>query len=225
MNSSRLVIIGLAISSCTHATSAAPILWDLASGGNGHYYDRIDESGLTWDQANGTASSLTHNGLPGHLVTITSSDEQDFLVNNVQLPGNLRFWLGGFQDTSAPDYSEPDGGWTWVTGENFNYTNWNQSTNPNQDQPNNFNNFPENYLGTYVNVWKWNDLPNNVGAFFGTVQIPIGFVVEFEPVPEPATAVLAAICVGSLFVRRRSQAPWTSGKHWPRVGLEFNNLR
>ena len=35
-----------------------------------------------------------------------------------------RYWLGGFQDLTSPNYSEPSGGWTWVTGEPWSYTNW-----------------------------------------------------------------------------------------------------
>ena len=31
-------------------------------------------------------------------------------------------WLGGYQDTSTPDYREPGGGWRWVTGEPWGYT-------------------------------------------------------------------------------------------------------
>ncbi|MEC9071462.1 MAG: hypothetical protein VX938_03745, partial [Myxococcota bacterium] len=33
-------------------------------------------------------------------------------------------WLGGFQDTTSDAYAEPDGGWTWVTGEPFDETAW-----------------------------------------------------------------------------------------------------
>lgn len=187
MTTARSIAISFAILSCPHTTLAAPILWQTASGGNGHYYERIDDPGLTWSQANAMASNLTHNGLPGHLVSITSSDEQGFLLKHIDLPGNMRFWLGGYQDTTAPDYSEPSGGWRWVTGEEFVYANWNQSTNPNQDQPNNFNDLPENYIGTYINPWSWNDFINDVGTVFGPSQIPSGFVVEYEAVPEPAT--------------------------------------
>ena len=32
------------------------------------------------------------------------------------------WWLGGYQDTSTPDYREPGGGWRWVTGEPWGYT-------------------------------------------------------------------------------------------------------
>jgi hypothetical protein len=30
-------------------------------------------------------------------------------------------WIGGYQDSNA---SEPEGGWNWVTGEPWIYTNW-----------------------------------------------------------------------------------------------------
>ena len=36
----------------------------------------------------------------------------------------LGLGLGGFQDRSAADYSEPAGGWKWVTGEPWSWTGW-----------------------------------------------------------------------------------------------------
>jgi hypothetical protein len=55
-------------------------------------------------------------------VTITSAAENAFLVDRLvpaqRSPAPL---LGGFQPPGAP---EPAGGWRWVTGEPFIYTNW-----------------------------------------------------------------------------------------------------
>jgi hypothetical protein len=93
-----------------------PIVWDTSAGGNGHMYEEILTIGLTWDEANSMANEMEHENLLGHLVKITSADEQDFLVSNLTLSGNRRFWLGGFQDTSATEYSEPAGAWKWGTG-------------------------------------------------------------------------------------------------------------
>ena len=33
-------------------------------------------------------------------------------------------YLGGFQDTTAPDYNEPGGGWYWLTGTPLQSTFW-----------------------------------------------------------------------------------------------------
>lgn len=55
----------------------------------------------------------------GHLATATSAKEMDFIVDS-----GYRGALGGYQDLGASDYSEPDGGWRWVTGEPWDYTEW-----------------------------------------------------------------------------------------------------
>src|SRR5260221_13769040 len=82
---------------------AGPFEWPGASGGNGHFYDKIGGD-WTWPTANTAAQTLSFNGLNGHLATINSAAEQDFIKNTV---GGGSGFLGGFQDTNAPDYSEP----------------------------------------------------------------------------------------------------------------------
>ena len=55
----------------------------------------------------------------GHLVTITSSEENDFVWTAVYNNGlnlvvhNYRHGLD-YQNLDSPDYNEPDGGWEWV---------------------------------------------------------------------------------------------------------------
>jgi formylglycine-generating enzyme required for sulfatase activity len=70
--------------------------------------------------------------------------------------------LGGFQDITASDYNEPNGGWRWITGEPWNFTAWNSPSN----EPNNGNGgSSEQYLlwwreGIPAND-RWNDGFNN----------------------------------------------------------------
>jgi hypothetical protein len=58
-------------------------------------------------------------GKPGHLATITSKAENDF-VNSIRVAfvsangGIPQFWVGGFQ---ANKDNEPGGNWMWVNGE------------------------------------------------------------------------------------------------------------
>lgn len=80
---------------------------------NGHSYEAV-YSYTTWQQAKAAAESRG-----GHLVTVTSGDEKNFLVSNGLAPH--RYWIGGVQDAAGP---EKDGGWGWVTGEPWSYTNW-----------------------------------------------------------------------------------------------------
>ena len=56
-----------------------------------------------------------HDALPIYLATVTNSNEQDWLLIQSLNDGASYLYIGGFQDTSSPDYTEPGGGWTWVT--------------------------------------------------------------------------------------------------------------
>ena len=78
---------------------------------NGHYY-RIYKasSDLTWDEAESLCETLG-----GHLATITSSAEQEYLTRNVLVNGESYF-LGACYNT--------DGDWVWVTGEAMGYIQW-----------------------------------------------------------------------------------------------------
>jgi len=62
---------------------------------------------------------MKFKGVHGHLATITSSAENAFISTQL---GTTQFaWLGGEQ---PPGSLEPDGGWQWITGEPWVYTNW-----------------------------------------------------------------------------------------------------
>ncbi|AXI41342.1 caspase family protein [Sulfitobacter sp. SK011] len=91
----------------------------------------------------GTWESNARNALRlgGHLVTITSEAENDFVYEMIR--HEEKFWkiysdrkgaqgpaIGLFQPKDAP---EPRGGWRWVTGEPLTYTNWGRSE-PNDHQ-------------------------------------------------------------------------------------------
>jgi len=143
---------------------------------NGHYYRFLSPSReLTWDNARVAAFSQTHNGLRGHLATITSPAEQAFFD---QLPNSQHaiLWLGGFQPSGSP---EPDGNWQWVTGEPFSYSNWAPFE-------------PNELFGEYlIEMWPadnfggvisryWNDL--SATHYAGNPRINRRqFVIEFTP--------------------------------------------
>jgi len=139
---------------------------------NGHYYEAVSvAAGISWMNARDAAASRTYLGRKGHLVTITSAAEQQFVITN--LPGAVtgNYWLGGYQDRTASDYSEPAGGWRWVTGEPWSYTFWSS------DQPTNFLDV-EDYLNFYTSDGGWNDAAN-----LGSIGVP-GYVVEYEFAPK-----------------------------------------
>ena len=174
---------------------AVPVQWTIASGGNGHWYEAVDES-LGWDSARIFAESRSHLGMPGYLATITSDAEKNFLIaNNLPdvLPSTLgihRAWIGAFQDTSAPDFGEPSGGWRWVTGEPWDFVSWATG------EPNNCcyagdpsENFAELHAGG-----DWNDHENGF-------EIPL--LVEYSAIPEPSTALLLGMGLAGLGMSRR----------------------
>jgi hypothetical protein len=148
-------------------SQAAPVL----NPANGHYYQAVAvPGGITWYSAKAAAESSTY-GVQGHLASITSAAENDFIASSFPSafnPNGGLYWVGGYQDLGASDYWEPAGGWRWVTGEAWSYTNWSPG------EPNDFSGYQsENHLvlwGFYGAFW--NDLPG------GNSQP--GYVVEYD---------------------------------------------
>ena len=105
----------------------------------GHRY-RYFESDMSWTQARSYCQSLE-----GHLVTITSAEEQSFITGRWP---DKNGWIGAYGDSS---------GYSWVTGEAWGYTNWasNQPDNANGDE-------------WFVHLWNggaWNDLNNDDSTY------------------------------------------------------------
>ena len=105
---------------------------------NGNHYQVFDEQ-TTWFQAKTKCEQLG-----GHLVTITSQGEQNFVNSMLDVDKSWTYyWLGATDEVS-------EGNWRWVTGEPFNYTAWNPG------EPNNITG-NENYLHMSTKDGKWND--------------------------------------------------------------------
>lgn len=100
---------------------------------NGHSYYRSTGS-MTW-----TAARQACINMGGHLVTVTTAAENNFIFN--LWPSG---WIGLTDEVN-------EGQWRWVTGEPYSWSNWNGG------EPNNAGN--EDYI-QFVSNGKWNDLPN-----------------------------------------------------------------
>lgn len=138
---------------------------------NGHYYDAISVAGgIDWSHARDAAAGRRYLGRAGHLVTLTSAAEQQFVITNFPNAVSGNYLLGGYQDRNAPDYAEPDKGWRWVTGEPWSYTAWVPF------QPDNGSNV-EDFLHFFSGTGEWNDVA-------GTSPLG-GYVVEYEFTPQP----------------------------------------
>jgi hypothetical protein len=185
-------------------SNADPILNPL----NGHYYQAVvfpeERDFVSWATAKSAAESAVFMGERGYLATITSKEENDFLIVNfgpVRSPrGEL--WVGGSDEAV-------NGEWRWVVGPEAGTLFWLGGPSGTQivfadwapGEPN--NSFgDESRLG-----WSelgWNDLP---ASGFGSVKP--GYIVEFNGVPEPSTFTLlgpALVMFGLIRLKNKSRA-------------------
>ncbi len=159
----------------------------------GNTYQVFIAFDITWDDANTFAMNTDFEGQLGHLVTITSAEENTFVDSLRQVSQNPnQFWIGGFQPDGSP---EPGGGWQWVNMEGpiptFSnpvpgaYSNWLGGEPNNQGGGEN-----QATIGIF-NSGLWNDSIAGVGAI-------AGFIVEFEGDSggQPAGTVDANDCQG-----------------------------
>lgn len=121
----------------------------------------VYNSGISWSDSK---EYCRQQG--GNLLSITSSEEQ-ILIESLLMPvsgNNDNTYFVGAADT------EQEGVWKWVTGEPFNYTNWENAQ-------------PDNYLGEEdymhilggINNYKWNDVPDSIVAVHQK-----GFILELD---------------------------------------------
>ncbi len=107
----------------------------------GHYYQVI-KAKLNWEEAKEFCEELG-----GHLVTINSKTENDYMVEITKDFDNVNcIWLGAYRDRNAPKNEQ----WKWITEEEFSYKNWKSG------EPNDYSG-RENYLEMYVSTGCWND--------------------------------------------------------------------
>jgi hypothetical protein len=81
----------------------------------GHSYYVYQKEGMTWKKAK---KSCKKKG--GHLVTITSREEQDAVAGYLleRITPEQDAWIGIQQDETENPWSQ------WITGEDLKYTNW-----------------------------------------------------------------------------------------------------
>jgi hypothetical protein len=154
-------VAAVMIASQTMAGDA--VQWRVADGGNGHWYALSVVGPIAWPLANSAAATRG-----GHLATLTSESEKSFAKAVIAAtPGYGESavrrwgpWLGAYQDRTAADYSEPVGGWRWVTGEVWDFAAWSQN------QPDNWcaeTQVQEEFLtiagGDLQGNGAWNDMP------------------------------------------------------------------
>ena len=185
--------VAVCVSLFAFATLAHADLIEVSGNHKGNHYHvytyEASDLDKSWDYANSVANKLTDQGRPGHLVTITTPEENAFIeslwsqTTAAMTGGPREYWIGGFQ--------APTGDWNWVNGEGViptnnagpSYANWEPG------EPNEYygGNPEENHIGFGLyGTDTWNDE--------GALGNMAGYIVEFEAtaVPEPS----AFTCLG-----------------------------
>ena len=150
---------------------------------NDHWYALTIDIGTWWDaEAEAVA-------IGGHLVTINDQPEDEWLVSSVGFGPELdaadpkHLWIGFYQDHADPAYSEPAGGWKWISGEAVTYTGWGGL------EPNNLHGEDFGIIRQSPDIF-WTDWgPTSVD------YTPIRGIIETAVVPAPGAFVLASIGV------------------------------
>jgi RNA polymerase sigma factor (sigma-70 family) len=154
------------------------VQWSPRLGGNGHYYLAVAEpGGITWVAAQAYAAQRG-----GHLATIASRDENDFVFNLVNAPQFWRLaankkallgpWLGGIHSGSVNDMAY---GWHWINnGETISFANW----APQEPGAN----------GNRLHFFAWGGNPQPTWDNDPAQGLMPGFVVEFDGRPQPLLA-------------------------------------
>lgn len=147
---------------------AVPVL----DGVSGHLYDAVAaDGGINWTDARAAAESMSSGSCQGYLASITSAEENDFILANfpsvAPMIGN-GYWIGGYQPAET---TPADAGWTWVSGEAFGYADWSAG------QPDDG--------GVYADEDAIHFLSGGLGGVIGWADLnqaetTPGYVVEFE---------------------------------------------
>jgi len=159
----------------TSAVHAAPTLFP----GTGHSYELIlvadpyAGANNAWQTAQNAAAASSFLGTPGHLATVSSSEENAFLVSLIPAlpPEFAGAWLGG---------KSPEG---WLVGSDagpFAYTNFGGS------EPNNNGYTYMNIGPLFANIGtgQWADDSGVQGAPEAGIDPVIGYFVEYDtPAP------------------------------------------
>ena len=166
------------------AAQAAPTVW----ADNGHAYEFISGP-VDYATASATAAASTYMGSTGHIVTITSAEELDF-VNNTIVGSAIRFWLG-MSDT------ETEGTFRWIQGPEAGlevdsiFEAWAPG------EPNDFSIGEDFAIGWWNGSGQWNDIR-------GTSSY--AYVVEYsnisQAVPVPGAAIFMASGFGLAAFRK-----------------------
>lgn len=154
----------------------------------GHYYQVVISNKISWEAAKAAAEQKSYQGIQGHLATIGSLEEDQFLhqlrqqVLSAPHPSlsGTELWVGGYQLPCATTTPEPGCGWIWLNDQPIDsengdspYTNWQNG------EPNNlkltadaYHRASEDFLAIGLNgAFGWNDEGNLTNVW--------GYIIEY----------------------------------------------
>lgn len=120
------------------------------------YYVCID--GMSWDEAKAACEDAG-----GYLVTVTTSEEADFIKTLISAKDKSAFWMGGILQ---------DNEWTWITGERFDYADWEAG------EPNNYLGRGEDCITIQTSTLTWYDSLRD-GDPTGIQTSDVGYICEW----------------------------------------------
>ncbi|MHC5056645.1 MAG: protein kinase domain-containing protein, partial [Planctomycetota bacterium] len=121
----------------------------------GHWYKFYERAEpVSWHEAKAFCEKQG-----GHLITITSPDEQTFATDMALLRKKKGTWIGLTEEGHPDD-------WRWVTGEPLTFKGWEA------DEPNNWGGAQENWAALYPA--QWCDVPAKLAGI-------ASFICEWEP--------------------------------------------
>ena len=206
-----ICMVGLHAASALRA-DATPLLF----GSNYYEFVQVPQpftgSNNAWATADAAAAASVFNSLSGHLATVTSQADNDFLFGLVS--GNFSGFAGAWLGGKAPD------GWLVgpETGQGFSYTNWGGI------EPNNAG-YAYMNIGTLfegIGPGKWVDDSGVQGVPDPNSDPVIGYFVEYEgtaAVPEPSSWMLLASGLSGLGVLTRKRVSRHGWQAPDRIGL------
>jgi hypothetical protein len=175
------LLTGAAILPLGDAAEAAPIQF-----GNS-FYEYVPDEAISWSNASAAASTSTFMGVNGHLATVTSSGENNFLLGlSGTLPTAQGSWLGGAVDASAQAswVVGPEAG-QLITFDNFG------GIEPNNGPSNIYMNIGSAFAGIATGQWA-----DAAGGLSGAGDQIAGYFVEYQVGAVPLPAALPLMLTG-----------------------------
>ena len=135
---------------------------------DGHSY-KVFTDGMNWHEAKDYCDAVG-----GHLATITTAAEQDFIESLILDAGKNFYWIGGYHENNET--------WQWITGEQWDYTNWSPGEPNNEGRNESALTFIGRTYDSTIVFGRWNDLKSDCDPNGFYLKSEAGFICEWDGV-------------------------------------------